>query len=384
MNQYLMFAMLLIAVACGWLLGVWQVRARRNEKPLPRKSYELPYYFSADIPDYALDAFIDAVDVNSDTLETHLTLGAIHRRRGELERAIRIHENLLRRDGLTSSQVSLAKYELALDYMKAGLLDRAEESLQVLVENSESYRVAALFTLIDLYQNEREWLKAAYASNALHGSLNTQEAERLNLRRSHFHAELADQALAAKDYLSARRAIQQAERYGAKSRRPKLLMAALEMQLSHPERAKAILEQLLPESDELIEETARMFASVCRAMGDDTGGVAQLEQIYSKSRSNELFIIIARELQVQGRSDRLLEIIHETPPLDLGNLPLRLLSELDAGLYAKFSAQWANSGDAGAEHYQCHHCGFAAREYHWQCPSCRRWETLKTRSGLHA
>lgn len=86
MSDLQLFILILVAVASGWLLRVWQSYGRKKEQPLPRENYELPYYFSTDIPDYALDAFISAVDVNNDTLETHLTLGALHRRRGELER----------------------------------------------------------------------------------------------------------------------------------------------------------------------------------------------------------------------------------------------------------------------------------------------------------
>ena len=84
MSDLALFIVLVAAVACGWLMAAWQFRGKKKEQPLARENYELPYYFSTDIPDYALDAFISAVDVNSDTLETHLTLGAIHRRRGEL------------------------------------------------------------------------------------------------------------------------------------------------------------------------------------------------------------------------------------------------------------------------------------------------------------
>lgn len=392
MNDISLFVLLLAAVGSGWALAHWQLRGRIREQELPRDNYELPYYFSNDIPDYALDAFISAVDVNSDTLETHLTLGAIHRRRGELERAIRIHENLVRRDGLTASQVSQSKFELALDYVKAGLHDRAEEFLQELVEKSETHRVPALHLLIDLYQDEREWLKASYASNELMDYLDKEDQERLSHRRSHFYCEQAEQSIRDKDYLSARRFIKRAQSVNFETRRPAILMASLEAQLNHLDKARELLEEQMLSSKELVEESLILLKEVYKKIGKPEAIYDVLENAYRASGSSHTLLILARELGQGHKQDRLLELIGEVPPVDMGHMPVSLLSVLDEQILSSLAGSWLRSLKRSSvaekadneEPYQCHHCGFEAREYHWQCPSCRRWETLRTRSQLNA
>lgn len=383
MSEISLFILIVVAVACGWLLGIWQSRTKNKEKPLPRENYELPYYFSTDIPDYALDAFISAVDVNSDTIETHLTLGAIHRRRGELERAIRIHENLMRRDGLTANQVSLSRFELALDYVKAGLFDRAEEFLQELVEKSSSHKVPALHLLIDLYQDEKEWLKASYAANALYEYLDKEGQERLSHRRSHFYCEQAEQAIAGKDYLNARRSITQAQKSSPDTKRPAMIMASLELQLGHPEKARDILEAIVLDSDELLEDNLKLLASVCNQIDQPHFFSSILEKLYRRHACSRTLVLLAKELSAQGEKDRLLKIVEDIPPKDIESVPMQFFIAVDDGLVKSLISNVLRSSGRKQDiesAYQCHHCGFEAREHYWQCPSCRRWETLRVDS----
>ena len=380
--------LLVAAVASGWGLARWQLKGKLREEPLPKKAYELPYYFSGDIPDYALDAFILAVDVNSDTLETHLSLAAIHRRRGEMDRAIRIHENLLKRDGLTASQASQAKFELALDYIKAGLHDRAEEYLQELVEKSGTHRVAALHMLIDLYQDSKDWLKASYAANALLDFLDKVDQEKLQHRCSHFYCERAKISIQNKDYLGARRHIKRAEVAAPKAIRPLILMASLELQLNHPERARSAIEKHLSGvSVELIEEALKLLKQACQQLEKNDEYIATIEALYQSSRSAHVLTLLARELIATDQSNRLHQVLIEYPPADLANLPLAIIAQWDDALIAALGSgaglSKRDTSDLGKEHYQCHHCGLELKEYMWQCPGCRRWETLRTRNQIH-
>ena len=388
MSDLALFLLLVAAVACGWALACWQLKGKLREDPLSKETYELPYYFSGDIPDYALDAFISVVDVNSGTLETHLTLAAIHRRRGEMDRAIRIHENLLKRDGLTASQVSQAKFELALDYVKAGLHDRAEEYLQELVEKSVTHKVAALHMLIDLYQDARDWLKASYAANALLDYLDKADQERLLHRCSHFYCEQAEKAIQSKDYLSARRHIKRAESAAPDAIRPLILMASLELQLNHPEKARAIIERQIPSvSVEVVEEALKLLKLACAQLGKTQEYITVIESLYRSSGSAHILSLLARELIATDQKNRLHKMLIDVPPLDLANLPLALIAQWDDALIASLGSggrleQLPESG-LNEEHYQCQHCGLELREYMWQCPGCRRWETLRTRNQVH-
>ena len=359
-----------------------------REEPLAKESYELPYYFSGDIPDYALDAFISVVDINSDTLETHLSLAAIHRRRGEMDRAIRIHENLLKREGLTASQVSQAKFELALDYIKAGLHDRAEEYLQDLVEKSVTHKIAALHMLIDLYQDAKDWLKASYAANALLGHLDKADQERLLHRCSHFHCEQAELAIQSKDYLSARRHIKRAESAAPDAIRPLILKASLELQLNHPERAREIIERLVSfVSVELVEEALKLLKQACNQLEKHQEYIDTIESLYRSCGSAHVLSLLARELIATGQKNRLHQILIDVPPTDLANLPLALIAQWDDALIASLGSggRLAHLPESALnqEHYQCQHCGLELREYVWQCPGCRRWETLETRNQIH-
>lgn len=397
MSSASLFVLVLAAVVCGWLLAAWQYRGKNlfrwggreqgQTKTLARETYELPYYFSTDIPDYAIEAFIEAVDVNSDTLETHLALGAIHRRQGELDRAIRIHENLVRRDGLTGNQVSLAKFELALDYVKAGLLDRAEEFLQDLLETSTTHRKPALHLLIDLYQDEKEWLKASNAANELHPCLDQEQQEILLRRRSHFYCEQAEVAISKKDYLGARRAITQAKSSNPAGNRPAILMAFLQSQLNHPKKALEILEKLILDSEEILEDTLRLLEVICAQMDKPGCYYSLLERAYKRNPGGRALSILTRELTARGEQERLLAILEEMPPTDIGNIPMRLFSDLGDRLISRLGRSWLKSLKNNApmeEQYQCQHCGFETREHYWQCAGCRRWETLRIRSQLNA
>ena len=161
MNDYLVFGLFFVAIVIGWTLGRRsQKKAVVNSPDLPSQYYKGLNYLLDGKPDGAVDAFINALEVNSETLETHIALGNLLRKRGEVDRAIRIHQNLLARPSLPRTQVHQAHLELARDYISAGLLDRAERLLLDLVQESPDQRRASQWHLLDIYQSEREWQKA--------------------------------------------------------------------------------------------------------------------------------------------------------------------------------------------------------------------------------
>ncbi len=157
MNDYLVFVLLFAAIAIGWFLGRRSHRQTQATPDLPSQYYKGLNYLLDGRPDGAIDAFISALEVNSETLETHIALGNLLRKKGEVERAIRIHQNLLARPSLPKAQIHQAHLELARDYISAGLLDRAERLLLDLVDESPQQLRASLRHLMDIYQSEREW-----------------------------------------------------------------------------------------------------------------------------------------------------------------------------------------------------------------------------------
>ena len=160
MNDLLIFLLLFSAIVIGWLLGRRSVASISNNSDSSGEYYQGLNYLLDGRPDGAVDSFIDGLEVNSETLETHVAMGNLLRKRGEVDRAIRVHQNLLARPSLPRSQVHLAHLELARDYISAGLLDRAEGLLLALVKESSEQRVVACRHLLEIYQSEKEWQRA--------------------------------------------------------------------------------------------------------------------------------------------------------------------------------------------------------------------------------
>ena len=196
---------LIAAVGIGWWLGQREYRQKRNSQlGLQADYYRGLNYLLNQQTDEALELFIHALEVNSQTVDTHLALGSLFRRRGEVDKAIQIHQNLLSGKGLDQEQVMLAELELAHDFIKAGLLDRAEELLLDIVQQPNQQTANATELLVDVYQREQDWHKALEAGSAAHVSASVDLAQRL----SHFCCELAEEALqsdqqqAGLDYLN--------------------------------------------------------------------------------------------------------------------------------------------------------------------------------------
>jgi lipopolysaccharide biosynthesis regulator YciM len=196
----LLWLLLPLAAASGWLA------ARFEQKRHARQSFDLPSaYFKGlnfllnEQPDKAIEVFMRVLEVNSDTVETHLALGNLFRRRGEVERAIRIHQNLIARPTLDKEQRSHALLELGQDYLKAGLFDRAENLFLELAE-IRAHSEQALKLLLHIYQQEKEWEKAISITR----KLARVSGKNLDEMIAHFYCELADHDYARKNYSAAR------------------------------------------------------------------------------------------------------------------------------------------------------------------------------------
>jgi lipopolysaccharide biosynthesis regulator YciM len=214
------------------------------------------------------------------------------------------------------------------------------------------------------------------------------EQEKLLHRSSHFYCERAEMSIQSKDYLSARRQIKRAESTAPGAIRPLILMASLELQLNHPEKARAIIERAISRiSVELIEEALKLLKQACNQLEHPEAYIEAIESLYRSSGSGHVLSLLARELIATDQKARLHQILIDVPPADLGNLPLAVIAQWDDALIASLGSggrlQSLSESTLSEEHYQCFHCGLELREYMWQCPGCRRWETLRTRNQIH-
>ncbi len=384
--------MLVIAIGIGYVLGHRAARKSVSQlSSLDRNYFKGLNLLLNEQPDAAIDTFINALEVNSDTLETHLALGNLLRRQGEVDRAVRIHQNLLARPGLPRPQQHHAQYELARDYIKAGLLDRAERLFQELVEQSPALRETSLEHLIEIYQDEKEWEKAIHATDQLIGKryAKTNHATRWRQMQAHFCCELADASLHHNDYLSARRHLKSSLNYDKNLARASLLWGELEQRVGNYPEALRLLKKIPQQDPEYIGEALPLFIECYEALDDYSGlrkCLNQFQELYPSSsvvlelteriRSSEGDSAAADYIgeQLKARPsvrgiNRLLDFYLEHSK-EKTQESLQLLKTLVGQLLASKPT------------YRCNHCGFSGNRLHWLCPSCKSWNTVKAIRGV--
>ncbi len=326
-------------------------------------------YLVSEQPDRALDVFLRLMDANADTIETHFALGALYRRRGEVERAIRIHQNLLAREALAPEHREQALLALAQDYLRAGLLDRAEGLFQEVSEVSR-LRASALGALRGVYERQHEWQQALDT----YRKLARIKAAPPRVVAAHYLCEIASLAIDRGDVSAARELLRQARRETSPFPRAALLRAQIAEHEGQTELAVRLLRMALKDSPNLMQE--------------------------------ELPHLL--ELVGPERRDTLLsELLDQAPPRDIGELrrlvfaaiaaklgaaaPLRAAIEAIVARDETLNAVWrAGGGDfertaleigallAHADRYRCSECGFSGRTYYWHCPACQSWETFES------
>lgn len=383
-----LYVLLLFAVACGFYLGR-RHRQGREESARPQIYYRGLNYLLNEQADSAVDKFIETLEVTPDTLETHLALGNMMRRKGEVDRAIKVHQNLIARPGLNTGQLHTAQLELARDFIKAGLLDRAEGLLQELVEMASTLKITCLELLVDIYRDEREWEKAIHAVTLIVGHRWKKVPVRWGVLQAHFCCELAELALSQNDFLSARRYLKQGLAYDKNSVRASLLWGGLECRLSRYRDALKILNRVGAQDADFIPETIELICECYDALDDQAGLVKHLLHILESYPSNSLILAVADRVgrvegdvvaaefigsklklrpSIKGLS-RLLEI-HLAHSVGGAKDNLQILKQLvDQLLDVRFA-------------YSCRRCGFKGNELHWLCPSCKSWSSIKLVRGI--
>ncbi len=385
----LLWLLLPVAAASGWYA------ARRSEgtgRRLTPDYFRGLHYLLNDQPDRAIEVFIKVLEIDEETAETQLALGNLYRRRGEVDRAIRLHQNLVARPALTDDLRLEAHLELAQDYLSAGVLDRAEDIYRDLV-GAKAHRVQALRHLLDIYEQEKDWEQARSTAMELADATGTEQGAVV----SQYLCEGALKSLTL----------------GAKDEALTLLQAARE---AHPACARASLHEgdilssqgsydlaltayrRIEDQDadylpEVIGRIRRCFDKLGRreaARGylervlERYGGMTvmlALAEMIREERGNSsaihfLLDALAKRPTVRG-FDRLLDFASDTASAEvLAEVSAEVPDQLDVmkGLLAQLMNDRAV--------YQCRHCGFAARSLHWQCPGCKHWNTVRPVRGV--
>jgi lipopolysaccharide biosynthesis regulator YciM len=376
---------LITALGIGWWLGQRESQQKRTARlGLQADYYRGLNYLLNQQTDEALDLFIHALEVNPQTVETHLALGSLFRRRGEVDKAILIHQNLLSSKGLDQEHLMLAELELAHDFIKAGLLDRAEELLLDVAQQPNQQKIKATELLVDVYQREQDWRKALKVGAAADVPASVELAQRL----SHFCCELAEEALQASEEQDCLVHLKQAKRHNADNPRVSFLRAKLSMQQNNYTDAKRHLLVLVQQDLQLVPEIIQPLSLCFSKLGDIKGWRAWLSQGMSQHPSTSLLVAQAQEIGQQNDSDAAIymtEQLRQRPSLKGFNYLIDLHMQW-ASENAKDSLQVLKGLTVALQkskpQYRCRQCGFAGNSMHWQCPSCHQWDSTKPIYGL--
>jgi len=315
-------------------------------------------------------------------LEIQLALGTLFRRRGEIEKATQIHQGLISRPGISSEQKSQVLFELANDYFKAGLLDRAENLLLELGA-SESFREASLRLLVQIYESEREWERVIAAA----GHLDKLTTEVWAPRIAQYQCELAERALNAGDYPAAKDRTANALKLNRNCARAIILHGRLEALSGRHRQAVTTWTRLCDDHPEMLNEVARLVQTSAESVGKSGLYIDFLRRALKSSSDERLQLLLVDFLSQEGRNAEA-EAHLESWVDEHGSLSgLNRLLEIraDSGSKSDSSSDYelmrkvAGKLLADRSGYECRFCGFQGKSMHWQCPGCRHWDTTAPR-----
>ncbi|MDD5324873.1 MAG: lipopolysaccharide assembly protein LapB [Polaromonas sp.] len=363
-----------IAFTLGWLASRLDLRQLRIEnRQAPKAYFKGLNFLLNEQQDQAIDAFIEAVQNDPDTSELHFALGNLFRRRGEYERAVRVHEHLMQRGDLTQPERDRAQHALALDFLKAGLLDRAETALRKL-ENTP-FEEEARLALLSIYERSRDWANAtdiaARLGNSSHGSFST--------RQAHYLCEQASTAAAAGDTGKALHALLDAVAMAPTSARPLLDLAKLQSQLGQSQQALQTLLKLEKTAPQGLPLAASLLANLAQSSGQQPAALAILKACYTQVPSIDVIeAIVKLENDPASAQQWYLHHLERQPSLvaaDKWFASEKFENENCHALVQRALDQAAKP----LMRYRCAACGFETTQHFWHCPGCQAWDSYPAR-----
>ena len=366
----------------GWLAARIDInQLLRESRALPRSYFTGLNFLLNEQPDRAIEAFLEAAKIDPETIELHFALGSLFRRRGETDRAIRVHKHLIDRDAsqsqLTEEQRLHALSELGQDYLKAGLLDRAEEIFDKLRGTQRDEE--ALRNLLEIYQQEKEWAKAIAIAEEMPG-----HAEHLWQKEiAEFHCELATSDLLNGRLDMARQRLEAALAANRKCVRATLMLGELEMKVGAGETALLTWQRIEQQNPVFLALAAEKMASAFRELGRETAGTELLRGYLERHPSIDLLdVVFQAELLASGPEVAYVLVRDELRrnPTLLGLDKLLeaqvLLAPPEKRADLELVKNLIHNHTRRVARYRCDDCGFKARQFHWRCPACGGWETF--------
>jgi lipopolysaccharide biosynthesis regulator YciM len=380
----------LLLPAAAW--SGWWVASRNysNKEKRTTNHFSREYvvglnYLLNEQPDKAVDVFIRLLEVDSDTVETHLALGSLFRRRGEVDRAIRIHQNLIARPQLSLLQRKEALMAYGQDYMSAGVFDRAERIFSEVVELGGSREVGSLHGLLAIYQQEKAWEKALDVIKKLEVSTGNS----LHLQAAHYYCEMASHALKTNAYDKAYTAVKQALTIDKQSVRASLMLASLEMKNNRFKQAIRALKNVPEQDAEFITEIIEPLVQCHRELEAMDECVDYLENTLADYPRASVIFVIGEYLRNEKGLDFAIDFVSGqlSRHPSIRGLNQLIYWHLDSA-HGKVRDKLQMLYDITSKFlenkpiYRCGHCGFGGKLLHWHCPSCKQWSRMKPIHGL--
>mgnify|MGYP002738730392 CR=1 FL=1 len=391
-----------IVFALGWIAARVDFGQMMSEtRQLPDSYFKGLNFLLNEDHDKAIDAFIEVAKLDTETTELHFALGNLFRRRGEIERAIRVHQSLLNRADLPQKDQEQALYQIGQDFFKAGMFDRSEEAFQKVI-GSDTYGIPATRHLIRIYESVHDWPKAIETVQKLQALLNESVPALI-----HYHCELAEQALqtkpvnldeAIKQLDKAENALQKnqpKDQTEASMARIAMLRAEIAAQQCQPQNQRLQLESILSDAPTYSSLVADKLLQNYQNANELEQGLAVLSQHFEQHFSLDLFVILLKYYRLK-RDD---EAARRFAAQALKNNPTLLgldkfleseinldapktqvsTSALDEILEVNYLHKIISKHAQRLDRRECQVCGFQAQAFYWQCPGCNQWETYSTK-----
>lgn len=367
-----------IAFGLGWMASRLDMRQlREDSRRAPKAYFKGLNYLLNEQQDQAIDAFIEAVQNDPDTTELHFALGNLFRRRGEYNRAVRVHEHLLSRGDLSRTDRERAQHALALDFLKAGLLDRAEDALRRL--EGTAFEAQARMALLAIYERSRDWPQASDIAQRMQAA---QQGD-FSTRQAHYLCEQALAHAAHGELDAARALLERAVATAPQAARARIELARLHQRMGHADAALQALTQLAEAAPTALPLAASLLVEVAGQAGQAPKAHALLVRQYEQMPALDLLeaIVTLESAGAQGgataRGWYLRHLEHE-PSLVAATrwLAGEQLAPPDVQPQVQRALEHASKP---LTRYRCAACGFEARQHFWQCPGCQTWDSYPAR-----
>lgn len=369
----------------GWLAARIDIKQLISEsRRLPSAYYKGLNFLLNDQEEQAINAFVEIVKLNPDSVELNFALGSMFRRKGEIDRAILVHQKLLQRNDIAAEERLDAQYELALDYLKSGLLDRAEDTLKALQGGKYARKASA--QLLDIYQKEKQWEKAIAVANTLSDANYSFQHE-----VAQFYCELALREIANSQPDAARSYLEKALATHRKCARANIMLGEIDAAAGDYEAAIATWQRIEGQDPQYLSLVGAKILEAFQNLGRAADGLQLLKSYLATYPALDLLELIHQSLVELEDEKVALEYVYTVLRANPSMLGLKALADAES-LLAPVERRkdfdvirsLINENTRKLSMYHCTTCGFRAKQYYWHCPGCSGWETYSPKLGAES